>query len=255
MFIEERHNRIHEIVRKKGRAEVTELSSLLQVSEDTVRRDLKILEEKGWIQRTHGGAILSEKVGHLLTYPERVGLRAENKDELAKKAVSFVEDGDTLFLCGATTVSRMLPMLGRFRNLTVVTNSVMIASGCVGLGNGMKIYMIGGPIDEVSASATGAETVDAIRRFTVDKVFMSICHASVRDGLTTPSVEEAPVLRAILDIGREVYLLYSGEKHGIRVLAHIGPVLPEYRLIIDAEFDETMRAEFDALVEKGLRIE
>ncbi|HEY1406089.1 MAG TPA: DeoR/GlpR family DNA-binding transcription regulator [Spirochaetota bacterium] len=255
MFIEERHTKIHERVRQKGRIEVSELSALFQVSEDTIRRDLKILEEKGLIKRTHGGAILSEKVGNLLPYPERVELETERKEALARKAVSFVEDGDTLFLCGATTVSRMVPMLSRFHNLIVVTNSVMIAAECVKLGNGIKVYMIGGPLHLSSASATGTETVEAIRQFSVDKVFMSVCSASVADGLSTPSFEEAPVFRAILGIGRETFLLYGGEKHGTRALAFIGPVLPEYRIIVDAESTSQMREEFSALEKKGLRIE
>jgi DeoR family transcriptional regulator, fructose operon transcriptional repressor len=255
MFIEERHNKIHDLIRKKGRIEVPELSILFQISEDTIRRDLKILEERGLIQRTHGGAILSEKVSHLLPYPDRVDLKTENKNTLAQKALTHVDDGDTLFLCGATTVARMVPMLSRFKNITVVTNSVMIAAECVRLGNGMKIYMIGGQLHQASASATGAETVEAIRRFSVDKVFMSICYATPHDGLTTPSIEESPIFHAILDIGREIYLLYSGEKHGIRSLSFIGPIKPEYHMIVDAEFSDSMREEFSDLISKGLRIE
>jgi len=255
MFIEERHNKIHDLIRQKGRIEVPELSALFQISEDTIRRDLKILEEKGLIQRTHGGAILSEKVSHLLPYPERIELKTASKDTLARKAVAHIEEGDTLFLCGATTVSRMVPMLSRFKNLTIVTNSVMIASECVRLGNGVKIYIIGGQLHQASANATGAETVESIHRFSVDKVFMSICYASAHGGLTTPSLEEAPIYRAILDIGREIYLLYSGEKHGIRSLSYIGSIKPEYHMIIDAEFSDSMREEFSDLISKGLRIE
>lgn len=255
MFIEERHNRIHELVRQKGRIEVTELSTLFDVSEDTVRRDLKILEDRGWIQRTHGGAILADKVGHLLTYPERMDIGIERKDMIARKAVSHIEDGDTLFLCGSTTIARMVPMLSSFRNLTVVTNSVMIAAECVKSGEAIKTYVIGGPVHPGVASTVGSETVDAIRKFSVDKVFMSICSASAVDGLSTPSLEEAPVFRALLGIGRDIFLLYPGEKHGTRSLANVGPVLPEYTLLVDSEFDDGMRADFRGLIEKGLKIE
>jgi len=255
MFIEERHNRIHELVRRKGRIEVTELSSMFDVSEDTVRRDLKILEEKGWIQRTHGGAMLADKVSHLIPYPERLDIKTEYKDEIARKAVLHVEDGDTIFMSCATTVGRMVPLLGQFHNLTIVTNSVMIAAECVKLGNGVKIYMIGGQVNQAVAGTVGAEAVDAVRQFSVDKVFMSVCSASVKDGLSVSLFEEAPVFRALLDIGREIFLLYGGEKHGRRALSYIGPVLPEYVFLVDSEFDDSMRKDFDELTSKGLRIE
>lgn len=102
----------------------------LQVSEATVRRDLHSLENRGAVQRVHGGAIRvggdDEKREPL--FHEKTTLRAAEKERIAEAALALIEDGDSIYLDGGSTVLALARKLGSRRNLTVVTNSLMAAA-------------------------------------------------------------------------------------------------------------------------------
>ena len=98
--LKERHQNILDLLKEIGRVEVSELSKIFKLSEDSIRRDLRLMEEKGLLKRTYGGAILPDKVSRLLVYKERKGLNTEAKLSLANLAVTFIQNNDTIWLDG-----------------------------------------------------------------------------------------------------------------------------------------------------------
>ena len=100
MFIEERHQNILELLKEIGRVEVTELSKVFKLSEDSIRRDLRLMEEKGLVKRTYGGAILPDQVNQALKFKERKELNTEVKLLLVTLAVTFIQNNDTIWLDG-----------------------------------------------------------------------------------------------------------------------------------------------------------
>jgi DeoR/GlpR family transcriptional regulator of sugar metabolism len=254
MFIEERHEKILELVRNHGRVEVQELCGLFGISEDSARRDLRLMEKKGLVERTYGGAILPKSAGFVAPFQEREELNAGNKTSIAALAASFVRDGDTLFLDGSTTVARMIPQLVQRNHLTVFTHSVEIAHEVLGANAEIELYLIGGRVDRSIGSALGAETCEQIGRLHADRVFTAPCGLSAKWGLSCSSAEEAPVKRAVLEAGKEVYLLAPGDALGKRSLLCYAPIRSEDTILTDASYRPRGGDEFSALAANGLKI-
>ncbi|HHY79808.1 MAG TPA: DeoR/GlpR transcriptional regulator, partial [Thermoanaerobacter sp.] len=126
MFGEERRLKIAEIISKDKSISVSELSKLFNVSESTIRRDLHVLEEKGFIQRTHGGAILNAGTHYEPAFFEKEDVELEAKRKIGKIAASMIEEGDSIILDAGTTTLEIARNLKNMK-LTVVTNSPLIA--------------------------------------------------------------------------------------------------------------------------------
>ncbi len=131
LFLEERRRAILEQLEQTGRVTVKELSAELQVSTVTIRQDLRALEEAGLLDRTHGGAVVRTKAAPLLelSFNVRRTKRQDQKTVIAQVAAELVQDGYTIALDSSTTVFAVVPYLKRYENLTIVTNSLMIAQG------------------------------------------------------------------------------------------------------------------------------
>jgi DeoR/GlpR family transcriptional regulator of sugar metabolism len=253
VFIEERHQNILELIKEIGRVEVTELSKIFKLSEDSIRRDLRLMEEKGLVKRTYGGAILPDKCNQSARYKERKELNTEVKSLLANLAVTFIQDNDTIWLDGSSTISMMVPLLNKAGGLTVITNSISIANDIMNLTDA-KLFMVGGMVDRESTNAAGIESIKILQQLTVDKVFISPCGISPEWGLSDNSLDEAEIKRTIIDAGREVYILADSSKFGQRSLARISLLQPDFTIITDQDISQDMRQQLQGLIQKGLRL-
>jgi len=133
MLIDERRNHMLALVQRDGRVLVSELSDALGISRITIRKDLDYLESKGLVQRTHGGALSPQ--GSMLLDPslqEKEQKQLKEKQRIAKKAASLVEEGQCVLLDSGTTTTAVARELRRFNHLTVITNSVNIATELAG---------------------------------------------------------------------------------------------------------------------------
>ncbi len=254
MFIEERHQKILETLETKKRATVQFFSLHFKVSEDTIRRDLRILEEKGKVQRTHGGAILPKKAGLQLSVQQREKIDPEKKGEIAKLALSYIEDNDTLLLDGSTTVCKIIPHLNQFKRLTIITHSVITAYHIINLQADIKLYLLGGIIKNDVASAVSYETIEKIQTLNVDKVFQGLCSISANWGISTPVIEEVPVQKAMLEAGKKIFLLVSSCKFGIKGLFQVAPIKLDYTIITDSKLTQDQMSDFAEYGKKGLKI-
>jgi DeoR/GlpR family transcriptional regulator of sugar metabolism len=254
MFIEERHQRIVEILKDKKRVEVQELSEIFEVSDDTIRRDLRILEQKGKVNRTYGGAILPDKVNSYQEFSIREKIQSDIKESIASAAVSFIQEHDTILLDGSTTVAKIIPLLSNFKDLTVVTNSIAIAHDIINDCPNIKLHITGGIVRNDIANAISIETIEDIKKLYVDKVFISACSITLKGELTTPLIEESHIKRAMLNAGREIYILSDSSKFGQRSLAEFGKIQPEYVIITDYNLSSEIKDDLKGLIDKGLKI-
>lgn len=254
MFLQERQEKILELVRTNGRVEVQEICGLFSVSEDSARRDLRMMEKKGLVERTYGGAILPKSPVGEASPSERRGAGSVRNAGVAALAASFVRDGDAVFLDGSAAVARMIPELVPRNRLTVFTHSVEIAHELLLSKSDAEVFLIGGRLSRNLASALGAETCAGIGRLHADKVFTAPCGLSAKWGLSCSSAEEAPVKRAELEAGREIYLLVPGDALGRRSLVTYAPVEPAYTILTDSTGRPGAGDEFSALAANGLKI-
>ncbi len=254
MFIEERHHKILEFLQKTGRVEVPELSQIFEVSEDSIRRDLRIMEEKGLVKRTYGGAILPLKSSQSILYNERKNIEVEKKTAIAKIAASFVEDYDTVILDSSSTIAEMVPYLNNKSGLTIITNSISIANDVVNFTTDNKLFLVGGLIDRESMNTNSIESFQIFQKITADKVFIGPCGISSSRGLSATSFNEANIKKAIIEAGKEAFILADQDKFGQSFLANIGPLQPRYHIITDSNLPDGIILGFDELIRQGLRI-
>ena len=254
MFIEERHEKILQMLKDKKRVEVQELSELFEVSEDTIRRDLRIMEQKGKVHRTYGGAILPDKVNSYENFIVRENIQNDVKQSIASLAQSFIQERDTLLLDGSTTVSKIVPLLSGYKNLTVITNSITIAYDILHQCPNINLHIIGGIVRNDIGNSISIESLKDIEKLYVDKVFLSACSISLKGELTTPIIEDAHVKKAMLNAGREVYILADSSKFGQKSLMEFGKIKPEYTIISDSDLPDEINEDLQALISRGLKI-
>jgi DeoR family fructose operon transcriptional repressor len=182
---------IHQIVR------TADLCSLLETSEATVRRDLEWLEQKGILERTHGGAILSQRVIFEQEYQQRAQHYPEEKRIIGEFAASLIEEGDIVFINSGTTATQVLQHIRRDSRITVFTNNV---SAVMDIGDpGFHYYLTGGEFQSRSNSLSGRFALDNLNLVYANKAILGVDGISLKHGCTVPSNAEAEVVRRMVD--------------------------------------------------------
>jgi DeoR family fructose operon transcriptional repressor len=235
LFEEERKRKIAEYVHEKGRASVQELAGHYQVSDSTVRRDLKDLEEQGLLLRTHGGAVVvqQEDDNREPSFVEKEDRFQQQKLEIAKAALTFVRDGDTIMLDSGTTTYHLAKLLKSFQKLTVVTNSVMVAQELANEKT-IELLLTGGTLRPETLAMVGpfAESTLASVRF--DKLFLATNGFDEQNGLTTPNMLEAATKKRMIASAQNVILLADQSKFGKVSFARFGGAEDITTLITDS---------------------
>jgi len=238
MFIEERHNKILQLISNQKRVEVSELSSLFNVSLDSIRRDLRILEKQGLLKRTHGGAISIEESNKIASYFYRKTVYESEKQEIGELASSFIEEGDTIIIEGSSTCATMIPYLCKFKNLTIFTNSIDIAHQIINCENSLRIFIIGGMIDQNSSNSYSNETLSFIQSLHVDKAFISPCSISSEAVLGTDDILQAQIDKAIIKSSKQTYILADHSKFFQESLMQMAPLSSDFTIISDSKLSD-----------------
>ncbi len=228
-----RHARLLERLKSRAYADTQDLSAFLGVSEATVRRDLVDLETRGLIRRTHGGAMPLAQITSEFPNSERMGRNAPEKARIGKAAADLVAKGDAVFLDAGTTTLQVASQLAHREGLTFVTNGTDICACLTGAGV-EQLFVTGGEYYDFNHSLTGALAAEAIRRFNVDKLFLSVSAVDVRRGhiaISHPALAEAQ--RAMIDIAQEVIVVADHSKFTRSALTVIAPLDAVDRVITD----------------------
>jgi DeoR/GlpR family transcriptional regulator of sugar metabolism len=228
----ERHNRIRKLVEQTGRVMVVELSEQFEVSEATIRRDLEELDGRGWIQRTHGGAVRIERAAKEPPMLLRIEEGRLEKERIGQAAASLIKDGETIFLGSGTTVLEIARHLPQDIHLTVITNSLPVVNELASRPN-IEMIVIGGMLRQSELSMVGHIAEQAVREFRADKVFMGMRAIDARHGFTNDYLPETMTDRAILDIAPQVIVVADHRKFGRVSSVLVGPVTVANTIITD----------------------
>lgn len=245
-----RQVRLLDRLRSRVYAETQDLSVFLGVSEATVRRDLVDLEARGLIRRTHGGAMPLAQITRDFPNHERLGRNTVEKAMIGKVAASLVADGDAVFLDAGTTTLQVASHLGRRTGLTFVTNGIDIFSSLLAAGV-CRLFFTGGEYNEVNRSLTGPLAVDAIRRFNVDKLFLSVSAVDLRRrqiAISHPALAEAQ--RAMIEIAQQTIVVADHSKFTRSALTVIAPLESIDHIVTDAACRDCLGDVPDALRRK-----
>ena len=200
-------------VTDRKKVTVTALSKSLGVSGATVRIYLRDLQRTGMLIRTHGGAIAKTKTGFELASQQKEVHHLEAKRQIARRALELIEDGDTIILDTGTTLLELARCLNERKNLTVVTNDLMIAQVIEDLST-INIIFMGGVIRKGFHCTLGVQGRELISGLAVDKAFMGANGFSATKGATTPDINQAETKKKMIDLASKVILLCDHTKLG-----------------------------------------
>jgi len=218
----ERQQRIINEIKINGRVIVSELVTLCQVSQETIRRDLSQLEKRGLLQRSHGGAVLIKKQNtgtqgnsrianqSELTFRQRINEHVDEKMIIAKRALDFISPGDCILLDSSTTcwyLARQLPDI----ELTVLTNSLRIVQTLAARGS-IRTICLGGEYSDRDEAFRGVVAEQPLREFQINKIFFS-CSSLGNDGyLREGNENNAHLKQQMLLAAEKKHLLMDGSK-------------------------------------------
>lgn len=245
MYPEERQQAIAAQVISRGRASVTELAQTFEVTTETVRRDLAVLDRAGVLRRVHGGAVPTRAL-HLVepNVDQRETTRAADKDAIARAAAEFLpQSGSTVLVDAGTTTARLTGLLPPDRELLVVTNSVPIAARLAGLGS-VSLHLLGGRVRGLTQACVGDQAVNTLAALRVDIAFVGANGITLRHGLSTPDPEEAAVKRAMVACANFVVVMADSSKIGREDFVSFAPIDALDVLVTDAEISAADRAGF-----------
>lgn len=220
MLALQRHREILNILNTEGHIRVSELAQRFAVTEETIRRDLAILDKQNNLVRTHGGAVSSGgDAMHEQPYWEREFFLAEEKRAIALSAIEEIKSGETIFIDASSTalsVARELPDT----DLTVVTNSLQAAL-TIANRERIEIIGIGGRLSRFSLSFTGSATVETLANYHVNTAFFSCRGLNLDWGLSDANEEQALLRKTILNIAERRILLADHMKFNVKALRYI----------------------------------
>jgi len=250
MYAEERQQEIVRLARANGRVDVASLADTLNVTAETIRRDLTSLERAGVLRRVHGGAIPVERIGFEPALETRDAVLTDEKERIAKAALAEVPEEGAIILDAGTTTARLAQALPVDRELTVVVNSPVIAT-ILGTRANINVLLIGGRLRGRTLATVDDWALRPLADMYVDVAFIGTNGMSVERGLTTPDLAEAAVKRAMINAARRTVLLADHTKIGNDYLARFGTLADLDLLVTDAGLDDELVADVEAT---GLRV-
>lgn len=248
MLKKERHKKILDYLLKNRTVRTSFLSDKLGVSEVTIRKDLKELEQEQLLTRDHGGAII-EKINIDFPLKVRETENIEKKKEIAREALSLIADNDVIFLDAGTTTGQLVDLLVKELpgSLSVITNSLPIANKLA--GSSINLKMIGGDFRSETMSLIGPDAIQYLNRLKVDKLFLGASGVSLEYGITNTNIFEAELKKVMISIAREVILLADSSKIDNLALNKVADLGDVDKVITDNEVDNEFKQRVKNIVQ------
>ncbi|MGW2161416.1 DeoR/GlpR family DNA-binding transcription regulator [Nonomuraea sp. NPDC001699] len=236
MYAEERQQEILRRAREAGRVDVVRLAEELEVTTETIRRDLTVLERAGVLRRVHGGAIPVERLGFEPGLAARDEVMTGEKERIAKAALAELPDDGSVIIDAGTTTGRLVHVLPTDRELTVIVNSPPLATALVTRPN-LTVIMLGGRVRGKTLATVDDLALQPLRHLHADVAFIATNGCSVEHGLTTPDPAEAAIKRAMIEASERSVLLADHTKFTGTYLAGFGTLAQIDVIITDTGID------------------
>jgi len=236
MPIKNRTKVILQHLESEGSVSVADLSRKLSVSEATIRRDLDALHEEKKLKRVHGGAIFADHLENELPVKKRISQFETEKQTIASEASKLINHGDTIFLGSGTTTLEIAKLIKDRTDLTVVTNSLLVAH-LIGIYGKADLIFVGGFLRREELSFIGHITEQALGEINVDKIILGIPAIDVREGLSNDYLPEVMTDRTIINLCPELIIVADHTKFGKTASAFLAPINRISKLITDSNTD------------------
>lgn len=250
MLAVERRRLIADNLRVRGVVSVGDMAEALGTTEITVRRDLRAMAKDGLLVRARGGAVLPSTVGHEPSYSEKAHQAGAEKASIARLAVEMITPGDSILLGPGTTTLALARLLGDINELTVVTNSLLVAQALMSAPK-VEVILTGGTLRRSIHALVGPAAEDSVRALRASKTFLSGNGFTAERGLSTPSPLVAATDRAFAGAAQQVVVLADHTKIGQDTMCQTVPVARMHTLITDSGADPAVLA---AIREAGVDV-
>ncbi|KZE80661.1 DeoR/GlpR family DNA-binding transcription regulator [Paenibacillus elgii] len=248
-----RREQIMNLLKRQGKITIQEIIDKFACSEATARRDLDLLEKQGGLIRSLGGAQLdtpSPSAGREVPFNEKKELLWLEKEAIAAKAASLVEEGDVIGLSGGTTTFLIARELKLRRGITVVTNAVNIAME-LSESDGIQVVLTGGVMRRNSFELCGPLAEKIVDSVNIGVMFLGVDGVTVEQGLTTFSEQEADIARLMLKRSRRTVAVFDHTKVGRTSLFSIAPLTAVQGCITNQPTDEKLKRHLE---EQGIAL-
>jgi len=209
MLREERLQIILKMLETDQRVSSVQLAEILNVSDDTIRRDLNELAENGLLKKVHGGAIPKSPSPYKLT--ERINIAHEEKLVLAQKAQQFFKDGQVIILDNGPTNMEVARLMSPDLKATVFTTSIPIAQILCEHPN-IELFMLGGKVFKDAQNTYGTEVIELLNKIRADIFLLGVCGMHHQIGVTMPDWGESVVKRKMAEVSQKLVALVTADK-------------------------------------------
>lgn len=250
LTITERHQFILQRLKERGRVSIQELSDMMEVSGVTIRKDLKLLEEKKLLFRTRGGGSLNNPYAVERPINEKELINAEEKQRIARAAVELVGDHDSIIIGSGTTVFGLARYLFPPKHLTVITPAVKVT---LELSNRphVEVLQLGGILRPSSSSVAGSTAEQTLEQISCGVLFLGVDGIDPEFGLSITNLAEATLNQKMIESSRVVAVLADSSKFGRRGLGRVCGLDQVHYIVTDQGVSADM---VDLLEEKGIQV-
>lgn len=229
-----RQRSLVDFIRHKGHVTVAELTTMFGVSRDTIRRDLQVLERQGVLTRTHGGALAGDGlVARETRFQSRMTEQTGSKRLIGRAAAGLIREGETLIMNGGSSTCAFAAELGRLRDLTIVTNNLMLPP-MVPRNAARCIYVLGGAYWDNAQITVGAVKIAGSARISVDTAVVGVTGIDA-SGVSISRLEEAQVTVEMMDAARRVVVVVDSSKFDAPAFAHVADFSRVHYVVTDAQ--------------------
>ncbi|BAQ10230.1 transcriptional regulator, deor family protein [Bacillus sp. OxB-1] len=236
LTFEDRKKVIIETLERDEKVQVRELANELEVSGETIRRDLDRLEKEGVLKKVYGGAV-KEKSSRELPFDLKTDIMTNEKQAICKAAADLVEDGDSIIIGHGTTPVGIVRYLANKKNVTVITPSIPVLLSTMEYFEG-KVIFIGGEYEANQKFTSGPLSASVLGQLKANKSFVAAGGLSINDGMSDYDLQGAGSSRQMMSRADEAIILADHTKFGKTTFAHICSLTDISMIITDEHCSE-----------------
>lgn len=250
LSLTERHQIILQKLHQEGSVVVLDLCKLLDVSSVTIRKDLKLLEEKGLLFRNHGGAMQHNPYTVDRPVNEKEKINSDEKNRIAQKAAELIVPNDCILIASGTTVQYFAKSIHPNFHFTVLTASLNVAQ-ILNSHPEIEVLQLGGVLRKSSSSVTGFYAEKILEDFACSKLFLGVDGIDLEFGLSTTNTLEAHLNRKMIECAQKTILLADSSKFGKRGYGRICGLEEIDQIITDKNISTHQR---EKILEMGIEL-
>ncbi|MDR0269472.1 DeoR/GlpR family DNA-binding transcription regulator [Paenibacillus sp.] len=237
----ERQKKILDLLTVKKVLKMNELTEELDISVDTLRRDINLLSGQGKIEKIYGGIKLTDRFGESLM-EDRMVNHMEEKERIARTCSEFIQDGDCIYIDSGSTTYQIAKYIKHKKQLTVITASIPVIQEL--MNSNIELIIIGGKIRKEEQSVVAFDYIFNFHELNVRKAFICCSGVTIDRGISDYNLEEAITRKKIIELSKEVFVAADSTKFGKDVTVSIAPLDRIDTIVTDANVDRSFLAKF-----------